>query len=131
MQQLPTRFIHIQTFLLCGILACSCQMLMPKKFIIGIYHNEETGEYFEFRDDNAIVYTLNLDQQGLIFEPKKESVDGEQTYQGRYRVNRNGSVKLILASSHLGLFAYEFSHNKNQLIIKHRLTGRVSVLTKM
>ena len=89
----------------------------------GYYVDMKSGEFLEFLGHSAVKYNIKADAQPA-------DINRKPPYQGKYRITEAGDIKISPISLHLGLFTIALSKNRDQLFIKHRFSGRESVLQK-
>ena len=102
---------------------CSCKTTNDPEGITGYYVDTNSGEFLEFLEHSVVKYNIVADAQPT-------GINQKPPYTGKYKVTHGGRIKISPISIHLGLFTIALSENRDQLFIKHRFSGRESVLQK-
>ena len=102
----------------------SCKTTGEIEEVFGIYRNNESGEYLEFLAQGVFRYNI-------IADATPTDINQKPPYVGRYKITRDGEIKVTPISVHLGLFTIGLSESKDQVFITHRFSGRQLILEKV
>ena len=102
---------------------CSCKTMPEAEDVTGHYVDDKSGEFLEFLGHGIFRYNILADAQPTEIYQKPP-------YTGKYKLTEDGDIKISPISIHLGLFTVGLSEDKDKLFVKHRFSGRESVLQK-
>ena len=102
----------------------SCKTTGETEDVSGMYRNSQSGEYLEFLGQGVFRYNI-------IADATPTDINQKPPYVGKYKITRDGEIKVSPISVHLGLFSIGFSENKDRVFITHRFSGRQLLLEKV
>jgi len=117
-----SRSTSLVIFLIC--ILCSCETTDETEILTGRYETKRGTEYLDFNASGFFEYDLQADAHPT-------GIGSNPPYTGKYKVEKKGNIKLTPISVHLGLFQIHFSEDREKLFVRHRYSGRNSVLQKV
>ena len=71
-----------------------------------------------------------LFEYNIMADVRPTDINQKPPFTGKYKFTKNGGLKVQPVAVHLGSFTVRLSEDKDRLFVKHRFSGRQSVMQK-